>query len=100
MVNWAAADAIIQRTFGEEVGWRVGGHGPATTILAIFSEPDAEVTMFRQTVRVPSLVASVDASLGVAVDDTIERGVMQYIVRAVDRDVQMRMARLSLDPTA
>lgn len=100
MVNWSAADAIILRTFGEEVGWRVGGQGPVTTIRAVISEPDAEVTMFRQAVRVPSLIATVDASLGVAVDDTLERGVMQYIVRAVDRDAQMRMARLSLDPAA
>lgn len=98
MVNWSAADAIILRTFGEDVVWRVGGQGPTTTIRVIVSEPDAEISMFNQAVRVPSLIMSVDASVGVAVDDTLDRGAARYTVRAVDRDPQAGMARLSMDP--
>lgn len=99
MVDWASADAIIQRTFGEDVLWRVGGQGPATTISAVMSEPDRDLGMFGQQVRVPSLVASVAASHGVAVDDTIERGGTTYTVRTVEPDVQRLMVRLGLDPS-
>lgn len=98
MVDWAAADAIIQRTFGEEVAWRVGGAGPATTISAVIAEPDRDIGMFGQQVRVPSLVASVAASHGVAVDDTIDRGGTTYTVRTVEADPQRLMVRLGLDP--
>lgn len=98
MVNWSAADAIILQTFGEEVGWRVGGQGPVTTIRAIVSEPPAEVSMFQQAVRVPSLIMSVAAGLGVAIGDTLARGNDQFAVRAVDGDPQAGLARLSMDP--
>lgn len=100
MVDWAAADAVILSTFGEDLIWRVAGAGDGATISVIVSEPDAEVSMFSQAVRVPSLVMSVDASLGVAIGDTIERAGAEFTVRAIDRDPQAGLARLSMDATA